>query len=46
MIYKSLKYWKNQKPPLPNHQFTDSLFPPNINSLQSKDEYGIFIDLK
>ena len=46
MKYKSLKYWKNQKPPLPNNQFTDSLFPPNINSLLSKDEYGIYIDLK
>ena len=46
MKYKSLKYWKSQKPPLPNNQFTDSLFPPNINSLLSKDEYGIYIDLK
>jgi len=46
MEYKSLKYWKNQKRPLKDRAFIDPLFPPNINSLLSKDEYGIFIDLK
>ena len=46
MELKSLKYWKNQSPPLPNIPFTDPLFPPTINSLISKKLNGEYIDIK
>ena len=42
----NLSYWKNQSIPNKDEKFTDPLFPPNINSLLSKDEYGKFIDKK
>ena len=44
------KYWKNQYPPDLNqlkysHQkFVDPYFPPNLNSLTSRDNNGYFID--
>ena len=44
------KYWKNQRPPDLNHlkatrqKFKDPYFPPNINSLTSRDKNGKFID--
>ena len=37
-------YYKNQTPPKNNTLFTDELFPPNENSLLSKDSNGNFID--
>ena len=43
---KDLPYWKNQSPPIKGHKFTDPLFPPNINSLLSKNENGEFLDFK
>ena len=41
---KQLPYWKNQPFPKKNQKFTDPYFPPNINSLLSKNEKGEFID--
>ena len=43
---KNLSYWKNQSLPNKDEKFTDPLFPPNINSLLSKNENGEFIDNK
>ena len=43
---KNLPYWKNQPLPLQNEKFIDSYFPPNINSLLSKNENDEFIDKK
>ena len=43
---KNLPYWKNQSIPQKGQKFTDPLFPPNENSLLSKDENGEFIDKK
>ena len=43
---KNLSYWKNQSLPPRGQKFTDPLFPPNINSLLSKNEKGEFLDLK
>ena len=43
---KNLSYWKNQSLPNKDEKFTDPLFPPNINSLLSKNENGEFIDKK
>ncbi len=41
------KYFKDQKPPIINNlksKYEDPYFPPNLNSLQSKDSKGNFID--
>ena len=46
---KITKYFKNQKPPIIsqlNTNFKDPYFPPNLNSIQSKDSKGNFIDKK
>ena len=43
---QNLPYWKNQSLPEKTHKFTDPLFPPNINSLLSKNQYGEFVDIK
>ena len=43
---KDLPYWKKQSPPIKDQKFTDPLFPPNINSLLSKNENGEFLDFK
>ena len=44
---KITKYFKNQKPPIISQlksNFKDPYFPPNLNSIQSKDSKGEFID--
>ena len=41
----ALTYWKNQQPPEPGNQFTDPLFPPNVNSLLGLDSSGYPIDV-
>lgn len=47
---KITKYWKNMKPPQllklkeQNQKFTDPYFPPNTNSLISKNEKGQYTD--
>jgi len=40
----NLEYWKLQQPPEPGKLFTDSLFPPNMNSLLGLDSNGQPID--
>ena len=42
----NLPYWKNQSFPKKDQKFTDPFFPPNINSLLSKNDKGEFIDKK
>ena len=46
MDYLNIPYYKNQSLPIPNEKFTDPLFPPNLNSLISKDENDNYIDIK
>ena len=41
---KPLPTWKNQPTPKQGEQYTDPLFPPNINSLISKNSDGEFVD--
>ncbi len=44
---KITKYFKNQEPPkdLSGSSFTDSYFPPTINSIKGLDKYGKMIDM-
>lgn len=44
---KITKYFKDQKPPIIHDlktKYKDPYFPPNLNSIQSKDSKGNFID--
>jgi hypothetical protein len=40
------KYWRDIQPSLNSSQFTDETFPPNHNSLYSKNENGEYVDVR
>ena len=44
MDYSNIQYWNNQPSPENENDFVDNFFPPNENSLLSKDSNGEFID--
>ena len=44
MDYSNIQYWNNQPAPENEDEFIDDFFPPNENSLLSKDSNGEFID--
>lgn len=46
MDYSNIQYWNNQPSPENENEFIDDFFPPNENSLLSKDSNGEFIDKK
>jgi hypothetical protein len=44
MDYSNIPYWNNQSAPEEGNEYTDPNFPPNENSLLSKDSNGEFVD--
>ena len=43
---ENLPIWKDQSLPNPGEQYTDDIFPPNYNSLSSRNSEGEFLDPK